>query len=129
MPSTGFEPVFDDPQSSVLSIGRRGQLAEEVGLEPTNPLRGSGFQDRCNSHYATPPILFLPYKLLKIKLTLSFLKRKIKVNWERCLSGLKEQVANLRPLWGLVGSNPTLSAFIIKISNKKIWIEIKFKDY
>jgi site-specific DNA recombinase len=32
--------------------------AEEVGLEPTNPVRGSCFQDRCNSRYATPPHLF-----------------------------------------------------------------------
>ena len=33
-------------------------VAEEVGLEPTNPLLGSGFQDRCNSHYAIPPIIY-----------------------------------------------------------------------
>ncbi len=29
--------------------------AEEVGLEPTNPVRGYSFQDCCNSRYATPP--------------------------------------------------------------------------
>ena len=32
-----------------------GTMAEEVRLELTNPVRGSGFQDRCNSRYATPP--------------------------------------------------------------------------
>ena len=29
--------------------------AEEVGLEPTNPVKGSTFQEWCNSRYATPP--------------------------------------------------------------------------
>ena len=34
--------------------------AEEVRLELTNPVKDSGFQDRCNSRYATPPNLNIP---------------------------------------------------------------------
>ncbi len=32
-------------------------LAERVGVEPTNPLRDSGFRNRWNNHYPTSPII------------------------------------------------------------------------
>ena len=40
-------------------------LAEEVGLEPTNPVRGSTFQEWCNSRYAIPPNEFYDKKPIK----------------------------------------------------------------
>jgi hypothetical protein len=49
----------------LLRSGKRwkeGEFAEEVGFEPTNPIKGPVFETGAIGHYATPPSIEKQFK-------------------------------------------------------------------
>src|SRR3989344_8640641 len=77
VPPRGFEPLFIDPQSIVLSTERRGLIliphpfCGGGGTRTHRPLAGQRLAISCNNHYTTPPIFCLiPFKIHQVNLIL-----------------------------------------------------------